>query len=152
MADVELINGEIVAKINVKTCVSGDLRATLRKLINTTRVGEHEVIVLFALCFKAENRSTVRMLLILIPKKVIRYYQIEDIYETIKSKINEKAKHEKFKKIDFLALNEALEFERTKMTLEAREIAKEAKEEARKAREMAERIMKKLDELLNKLR
>ncbi len=146
-ADIELIkDNEIVGRINVKTSVTGDLRTTLRKLVSTIKTGELGAVIIFTLCYKDEENAEVRLIIALIPEEILKHYRIEDIMETIYEKMDAKAKEEHFSKIEPLALNDALELERTRTALEARDMAEVAGKEARKAREMAEEARKAADE------
>ncbi|MEX2689966.1 MAG: hypothetical protein ACP6IQ_04990 [Candidatus Njordarchaeia archaeon] len=161
-ADIELFKqGRIIGKINVKTAVSGDLKATLRKLTDSIRTGEMGAIILFALCYRDEEHVDTKMIIVLLPEDVFKYYKLPDVYEVLQEKIRNKAKTENYIRIEFLAVNDAIELIRAKEAILARDMAeaaynavKEAKEMANKAYNAAKEAKeesKKTKEALNKL-
>ena len=175
-ADIELIKGnKITGKINVKTAVSGDLKVALRRLVDTIKAGESGIIIITSLFYKNREDVEAKMIIIYMPEELLKYYKTSDIYDVILEKIEEKITKEGYKKAEFLALNEALELERTKLSVEAKEeaseakkLAEEARDEAKKAREEASegkklakeakdeikevrKIVEKLDKKLDKL-
>nr|HDO81231.1 hypothetical protein [Candidatus Bathyarchaeota archaeon] len=134
-ADIELLrNGEIIGMINVKTCVSGILKAALRKLKSSIRTGEDGAVIMFALCQKGESTEA-RMIIALIPEKALKSYETLDIQDVIQSKIREKAEKEGYNTINLLAANEAIEIERLKIAVKSEEKAERAYEAAAKTRE-----------------
>nr|MDO8061684.1 hypothetical protein [Candidatus Freyrarchaeum guaymaensis] len=138
-ADIELLrNGEIIGMINVKTCVSGILKAALRKLKSSIRPGEDGAVIMFALCQKGESTEA-RMIIALIPEKALKSYETLDIQDVIQSKIREKAEKEGYNTINLLAANEAIEIERLKIAVKSEEKAERAYEAAARAEEKAER-------------
>ncbi|MHA1608069.1 MAG: hypothetical protein ACTSWP_11155 [Candidatus Freyarchaeota archaeon] len=143
-ADIELIKeGVISRRINVKTCVSGDLKVTLRRLVDSIRLGEDGAVVVFALCHKGKSVEA-RMIIALIPEEALRKYGSLEIYDVIQGKIKEKTVKEGYDVIEPLAVNDAIELERARTAIEAYDHAnkaykevKEAKEESKKIREEA---------------
>ncbi|MGQ4891276.1 MAG: hypothetical protein ACP6IP_02190 [Candidatus Njordarchaeia archaeon] len=152
-ADIELIKeGKIVTRISVKTSVSGEIIVTLRRLINSVRRGEDGIVVAAALFYKSEDEVDTKMIIIYLPNEILTMYNTNDIYDAIMEKIKEKTKREGYEKSEFLAINEALEIERTKLALEARDEAAEAKKLAMEARDEAAEAKneaKKVGETLN---
>ncbi|MGQ4892415.1 MAG: hypothetical protein ACP6IP_08010 [Candidatus Njordarchaeia archaeon] len=138
-SDVELIkNGETVARINLKTAVSGDLKVALRKLARSLRGKETGAVAFFALFYKNDDVADTKLVIALIPGEVFDYYEISDIYDAILLKVDEKIRKKNYVRMEILAVNEAIEFIRAYEAIVARETAEEAREEAKKAREVAE--------------
>jgi len=158
-ADIELFKqGRIIGKINVKTAVSGDLKATLRKLTDSIRTGEMGAIILFALCYRDEEHVDTKMIIVLLPEDVFKYYKLPDVYEVLQEKIRNKAKTENYIRIEFLAVNDAIELIRAKEAILARDMAeaaynavKEAKEESKKTKEALNKLENKVDRILDLL-
>ena len=70
-ADIELYkSGSLIIRLNVKTCMSGDLRATVNKLRSSIRVGENGLIIAFVV-FEKEKSADLKMIIIYIPRVTI---------------------------------------------------------------------------------
>ncbi len=131
-SDIELIkNGEIVAKINLKTAVSGDIKVALRKLAKSIKGKEIGAVAFFALFYKDNDNVDVKMVIALIPGETFDYYEIPDIYSAIQAKIDEKIRKERYVKVETLAVNEAIEFLRAYESIITREMVEKSKEEIR---------------------
>ena len=143
-------NGRIIEKINQKTCISGNLEATVRKLKKSLKYGENGLIVTFANFYRKEEISS-RMIIFYIPRKIIINADVYTITETLMKKITEKAMKENYEECYVLAFDEALAIWRTYQVLKAVEKAAHAEEMAKKAYEEAKKANKKIKELSKKL-
>ena len=151
-ADIELYKGEkIVMKLNEKTCISGNLKVTIRKLKESLRQGENGLIVAFAI-FEKEDKVDSKMIIILIPEEVIRRVPADIIGEYIIDLLWQKTYDEGYKSYYLIAFNEAVNLIRARQTIlaveiaeKARKEAREAKKEAKKAREEVERLSERID-------
>ena len=137
--DIELLkNKMVVAKLNVKTSVSGILESTLRKLIVSTRRGCIGTLVLFALFYEDEDKAIPKLIIIMVPEDVLRFYRQIMIEDAIRTKLEQKIKKENYSKYEILAFHDAIEIERLRGSIEAKEMAEEAKKSAMEAKKMAE--------------
>jgi len=152
-ADIELYKGEkIVMKLNEKTCISGNLKVTIRKLKESLRQGENGLIVAFAI-FEKEDMVDSKMIIILIPEEVIRRVPADMIGEYIIDLLWQKTYDEAYKSYYLIAFNEAVNLIRARETIlavetaeKARKEAEEARKEAREAKEEARMVRKEAEE------
>ncbi len=144
-SDIEFIkNGEIIARINLKTAVSGDIKVALRRLAKSIRGKEIGAVAFFALFYKNDKDKKVdtKMVIALIPGDVFDYYEISDIHEVILTKVDEKIHREGYTKMEILAINEAIELLRTYEVIITREAVEKLEERFKKL----EKTVKELKE------
>ena len=122
-ADIELFkDGNLIMRINEKTCMSGDLRVTIRRLKRSLRYKEEGLVIAFVL-FEKEDKADLRMLIVLIPQEVIRKVRTEDIDEYIREFLLEKTFKEGYQDYHLIAFNEAVNLLRAYQTIVAAEKA-----------------------------
>ena len=146
-ADIELYkDGSLIAKLNAKTCMSGDLRATVNKLKLSVRSGEDGLIIAFV-TFEKEDKADLKMVIIYIPRIVIVEASPSEIVDYIMDLLWRKTASEGYISFYLIAFNEAVNLVRAYQAIMAVEIAKEAMKEAKEAKEGIRRLEKRIDRL-----
>ena len=107
-ADIELIkNNAVIQKITVKTAVSADIKATIRRMQIEKRRYEDGLLIFGLYCVKGDKKDKV-LGLILIPRNVLYSEAVDAIYEAILGKVEEKKRKENYDEISIVAMNESI--------------------------------------------
>jgi len=118
-ASIELYKGkQVVLRLNEKTCMSGCLDTTIKKLKDSIRPRESGLIVAFVI-FEKGDSSDSKMILILIPEKVITSVSVDEIERHILDLLKKKADEEGYTSYHLIALNEAILLSETFMIIKA---------------------------------
>ena len=154
-ADVELyLGGEVVARLSVKTSVSGELLPAIKRLRRSLKPWEDGLLVFFVVGV-GEGGEEPKMVMAYMPRVVFEGYSDEEILEALTSKIREKARREGLKDLRPLALNEALLFEMTCRAIVTEEEVRKLKERVERLegeiRDLKENLLRKIDAILEKL-
>ncbi len=146
-ADIELYrDGILVHKINQKTCVSGDLKTTIRKLKEAIKPWEEGIITAFIEFTDRNGNEKVRTVIFYIPGHIARALTVGELDQILVGKIEEKMIEEGYTGYHIIEVTSALALWRAKQALMAREKAEEAAKEAKEARERAEEAAKEAKE------
>ena len=107
-ADVELLKkGVTTTKLTVKTAVSGNIKAAIKKMQQEKRYDEDGLLIFGLYCVRNEKEKDKVLGIILIPRLVLYNEPRDAIYEAILEKIKEKQKKEGYKEISIIAMNES---------------------------------------------
>ena len=151
-ADIELYrDGILVHKINQKTCVSGDLKTTIRKLKEAIKPWEEGIITAFIEFTDRNGNEKVRTVIFYIPGHIARALTVGELDQILVGKIEEKMIEEGYTGYHIIEVTSALALWRAKQALMAREKAEEAAKEAKEARERAEEAVVVLKDLLGSI-
>ncbi len=107
-ANVELLKNRVVtAKITVKTAVSGNIRAAIKRMQQEKRYNEDGMLIFGLYCVRNEKEKDLVLGIVLIPRFVLYNEPRDAIYESILEKVKEKQKKEGYKEISVVAMNES---------------------------------------------
>ena len=147
-ADVTLLKkGKFVGMINVKTCVSGNLRATLNAVRKTKRLNDDGLIIFGLTCTKSDNKVKRILGMIYINKKVLFEEPTDVIMSMIIEKLKKKQEDENCKELTPYSLNQMIALEGLVNSLKAYDMATEAKKGIDELKDRVSDIEKKLDKL-----
>ncbi|MEX0568212.1 MAG: hypothetical protein Q6363_003510, partial [Candidatus Njordarchaeota archaeon] len=146
-ADIELyFKNQIIYRINEKTCISGNLKATIRKLKESIKPWEDGLIVVFIYFVDKTDREILKTVIFYMPGHIVRTLSIQELYDMLIKKIEEKMADEKYTKYHIVEVTSAIALWRAKQTLIAKEKAEEAAREAKEAKEKAEEAAREAKE------
>jgi len=155
-ADIELyLQNQIAGRINLKTCVSGNLNATIRKLKESISPWEDGMVILFVLFKDRNGKETLRLVIFYMPSYVVRNFAVRILHEALEEMLKNKTKSEGYTQYHILEVTSAIGLWRARQILIVKEIAekaiaeaREAKEEAREAKEEVKKLRETVEEIL----
>lgn len=165
-ADVILLKkGKLVGMINVKTCVSGNLRATLSALRKSKRTNEDGLIIFGLACTKSDSEVKRILGMVFINKKFLFGESIDVLMDLIIAKLKKKQKDEGCKELTPYSLNQMIALESLissqkaydmavvakKSADEAKRSADEAKRSAEEAKRSAEEAKRSINEIKDRI-
>jgi len=143
--DVELYkNKKLIAKISVKTAVTGDVKVAFKKIWHDIKNGKDGMILAVYTCKrKNTDEEVIRLIMIYLPK-IVKEYDPLDVYSGFRYLMTRKAEKENCETFRPLAINDAIQFGYLRRILTIEEMAEKAYEEFKKTRELVEEILKYL--------
>jgi len=159
MADVLLFkNGQVVRKLTVKTAVSANIRAAIKRMQQEKRYDEDGLLIFGLYCVRGGKKEKV-LGLILIPRIVLYNEAREAIYAAIIDKVEEKKQKEKFDELSIVAMNESIILETASEVIQNRKLIEEnqraIKEIDQRIKQLSTNVneqFKKINKLLDELK
>ena len=148
--DVELLkNKKVVAKISVKTAVSGDVKVAFRKIWQDIKNGQNGMILAVYTCReKNSDKELLKLIMIYLPN-IVKKYDPMDVYSEFRYLMQRKAERENCDIFRLLAINDAIQFEYLRKTMQAELVAEKASQMAEKAYKESRKTRELLEELLD---
>lgn len=143
VADIILFkDGKLVRMINVKTCVSGVLKSTIRALRRSRRTNEDGLIIFGLACTRPDQTVNYILGMLFIDKEYLFSESIDNLVKTIVSKLKNKQKEEGCKDLTPYSLNQMIAMGSMVNSLKAIDAAEKASKSAEMARLTAEKASK----------
>ena len=147
VADIILFkDGKLVRMINVKTCVSGVLKSTIRALRRSRRTNEDGLIIFGLACTRPDQTVNYILGILFIDKEYLFSESIDNLVKTIVSKLKNKQKEEGCKDLTPYSLNQMIAMGSMVNSLKAIDAAEKASKSAEAASKNAERTWRVAEE------